>query len=164
VTTKNVLNLPRGAVAAITDEVRDHGSVSQETGGFLLAPVGDHTMSKVALAGRTGIVRHHNLLEISAIAIDRLFTFADDNGLWSPAQFHSHEQGSWLSLTDRQHGFRVEGFTSIVIPHFHAPSSEIGAWGWWTFEAGQWIATRPLTLCDGFTQCLRFDEEGVRNA
>jgi len=162
--TENDLKLSRGAVAAITDEVRDYGSVSQETGGFLLAPVGDHTVSKVALAGRTGIVRRHNFFEISALAIDRLFTFADDSELWSPAQVHSHEEGRRLSLTDRKHGFRVEGFTSIVVPHFHAPSSEIGDWGWWTFVAGQWIPTRPLAPCHGSVQILRFDEDGVRDA
>lgn len=162
--TKNELKLPRGAVAAITDEVRDYGAVSLETGGFLLAPVGGHAVSKVALAGITGIVRHHNLLEISALAIDRLFTFADDNELWSPAQFHSHEQGRLLSLTDRRHGFRVEGFTSIVIPYFHAPSNEIRDWGSWIFEGGHWILGQPLAPSHGSAEFLRFDEDGVRNA
>ena len=164
VTMKYDLKLPRGAVESVADEVRYFGSVSLETGGFLLAPAGEHTVSMVAVTGITGIVRRHNLFEISAVAIDRLFTFADDKGLWSPAQFHSHQCDGWLSLTDQQNGFRVEGFTSIVIPNFSSPSREVGAWGWWTFEVDEWVARRPMTLCDGNTQCLRFDEEGVRNA
>lgn len=118
------------------------------------------TVSIVACAGSTGILRRHNLFQISEGAPDRLFAFADDHDLHAPVQFHSHETGAFLSRTDAKHGLRVEGFTSVVVPTYSAPLCEMGRWGWWCFTAGVWAATFP-PIGHGPVTAVRFDEDGV---
>src|SRR5437660_1251066 len=110
--------VPAGAVETITTEIRVYGQQLLETGGFMMLPRGCGTVTTVAFAGITGIVRRQHLFQISARALDRLFTFADDHDLYIPVQFHSHERGAYLSWIDAQHGLRVDGFTSVVIPTY----------------------------------------------
>jgi hypothetical protein len=90
--------------------------------------------------------------------------FADDHDLWIPAQFHSHELGPFLSLEDKEHGLRLDGFISIVVPNYAGPPSDIRLWGWWRFDSDQWSAAAAAATTDGPTEVLRFDEAGTRGA
>jgi len=153
--------VPATAVAIIATEVRGYGHRRLETGGFLLLPRDTATVSTVAFAGAPGIVRRHNLFQISERALDRLFIFADDHDLQIPVQFHSHELGAFLSRTDAEHGLRVEGFTSVVIPTYSAPPVEISQWGWWCFTTGAWVSAVVPQIGHGAVTAVRFDEDRV---
>ncbi|MDP9226030.1 MAG: hypothetical protein M3P18_19765 [Actinomycetota bacterium] len=158
------ITVPESAIDLIADEILVFGQQNVETGGFVLAAREDSVVSKVALAGEAGIVRHRNLFQISERALDRLFTFADDHGMWIPAQFHSHRLAAFLSPTDKQHGLKVEGFTSVVVPTYAAPPRDITCWGWWRFEAGEWRDAELCRLVEGAVSVIRFDEDGARGA
>src|SRR5260370_41241526 len=106
------------AVASIIREVRSYGEHALETGGFLFANTGSEALTGVAMAGEAGITRRRRLFQITERALDRLFTFADDRGLWIPVQFHSHEMAAFMSRTDSEHGLRVQGFVSTIITEF----------------------------------------------
>ncbi len=157
------LSLSHRAVAALTDEVRRYGVEGLETGGFLMASVNSEVVGAVALAGLSGIVRRPDLFQISERALDRLFTFADDGGLWIPIQFHSHRFGAHLSRTDALHGLRVEGFISTIVPSFANPPSDVAEWGWWEFRDGSWetYPPAPIQVCK-LDAAVEFDEDGVR--
>ena len=114
------LEVPVAVGPAIAGEVRHYGALGVETGGFLLAREGTSSVCTVAFAGSTGIVRHRLQLQISEIALDKLFAFAGEEGCWVPAQFHSHAEEAFLSRTDREYGLRVPGFISAVVPDFAA--------------------------------------------
>ena len=157
----NDIALPMSGVVSVIDEVRTYGRHHQETGGFLLLPRGNSTVSVVALSGSAGIERRHNLFQVSARALASLFTFADDRDLWVPVQFHSHGASTFLSDTDKTHGLCVEGFISTVVPHFHGPPSDITAWGWWRYTKGRWIAIEPAIQGDGDVEVVHFDEGGI---
>jgi hypothetical protein len=159
------VTIPDAGVAAIVEETAAFGVRELETGGFLLVPrersvEAAAVVSTVAFAGDVGIVRHRDVFQISERALDRIFTFADDRGLWIPAQFHSHEVGAFLSFTDKRHGLCVEEFTSIVIPTFAAPPEDTGRWGWWRFMTGRWREAEPGPVIRGTVQLVRFDEAG----
>jgi hypothetical protein len=156
------LALPTSACAAIADEVRRYGQQALETGGFLLAPQSTLSVSVVAFAGEAGIVRRWNLFQIHELALDRLFTFAADQGLWVPAQFHSHMFGPGLSRTDREDGLCVEEFVSVVVPEFEAPSSDPSGWGWWEYRRGGWHGIPAATEVRDHVEIVEFDREGVR--
>jgi hypothetical protein len=154
--------LPDLAGCVIANEVRQFGQRGVETGGFLLAPRAQGTVTIMAFAGEVGIVRERRLFQVSAFALDRLFDFADQRSCWIPAQFHSHAVAAFLSPTDQQLGLRVEGFTSTVIPNFANPTSKVSAWGWWRFLSEDWIACQPPHTEGDGVEILIFDEEGVR--
>lgn len=154
--------VPAPGVRAIIDEVESFGHQNLETGGFLMMGRGESTASAVAVAGTSGIVRRHNLLQISARALDRLFTHAAERDLWIPVQFHSHGISAFLSEPDEAHGLCVEGFVSTVIPHFFEPSSDMSAWGWWQYSSGQWLDFEAAHEVSGEITLIRFDEDGVR--
>jgi hypothetical protein len=160
-TDTTALTIPRTASTAIATETRTFGLHSQETGGFLMTPTGATTVTVVAVAGTTGIIRHRNLLQISTRALARLFDYADNQDLRIPAQFHSHETLAFLSRTDTEHGLRVEGFTSVVIPTFANPPDDPTDWGWWTFHHPTWSPTSPGLHGTGDIQLIRFDEDGI---
>ena len=154
---------PPQAVDAIVHETLAYGARRLETGGFLIAPVGDDQIHGVAFAGDTGIVRRHNLFQISRGALDRLFTYADDAGFWIPIQFHSHRYGSGMSLSDQAHGLRVEGFISTIVPKFAQPPTDVSRWGWWRFQHRSWVPIPPISVGpDAIPILLTFDEDGVR--
>jgi hypothetical protein len=157
----NDSELPMSAVKRVVDEVRAYGLQRQETGGFFLSPRNRSSVSVVALSGVKGIGRRHNQFQISALALDRLFTFADERDHWVPVQFHSHRAAAFLSDTDKAHGLCAEGFISTVVPDFQSPLHDITAWGWWRFKAGRWIAIEPGVQSDGDVEVVRFDESGV---
>ena len=156
------LSAPNSAVATVIRETSSYGGRLLETGGFLFSPVDSNTLTGVALAGNTGIIRHRQLFQISERALDRLFTFADDRGFWIPVQFHSHEKAAFMSKTDARDGLRVEGFTSTVIPEFAAPTNDVRSWGWWQFRGGDWHRCTPVTTYAGeIDLVVVFDEDGV---
>jgi hypothetical protein len=162
--TDTSLVATHGIVAAVLRETRSYGKRSLETGGFLLATVGNDALMGVALAGDAGILRHRRLFQISEGALDRLFTFADDLGYWIPVQFHSHEIGAFMSRADSEHGLRVEGFISTIIPEFENPPDDAGSWGWWHFHDGVWHPRAPVTVQPGRAETVVvFDEGGVRD-
>jgi hypothetical protein len=150
------------AAARIIEEVTAFGRRSLETGGFLLAPRGSAALSVVAFAGKAGIVRCRDLFQISERALSRLFEFADDHDLYAPVQFHSHRRGPFLSRTDKEHGLRAEGFISAVVPTYAGPPRSVTAWGWWSFQEGNWVAVRPPALLAGEITAVEFDEDGLR--
>jgi hypothetical protein len=151
------------AVAAVIRETRSYGERSLETGGFLIAESGTDTLTGVAMAGDAGITRRRRLFQISERALDRLFTFADDQGLWIPVQFHSHERAAFMSETDAEHGLRVEGFVSTIIPEFAAPPDDVCSWRWWEFQQGDWHACSPARIVAAeLDLAIVFDEDGIR--
>jgi hypothetical protein len=156
------LALPATAGLVIAEEIRRFGQRDVETGGFLLAPQGQGTVTVVAFAGQVGITRQRLLFHVSALALDQLFSFADQRACWVPTQFHSHAAGAFLSFTDQQHGLRVSGFTSAVIPRFADPPAGVTAWGWWRFSSEVWTPCQPPRMEGREVEVVVFDEEGVR--
>ena len=154
--------LPATAGRVIAEEVRRFGQRDVETGGFLLAPRGHSTVTVVAFAGEAGIIRERLLFQVSALALDQLFGFADQRSCRIPAQFHSHAAGAFLSFTDQQLGFRVNGFTSAVIPRFTDPPAGVPTWGWWRFSSENWTPCQPPQTKGDDMEAVTFDEEGVR--
>ena len=162
--TGNPIVLPGSAAHGIASEVRAYGARDVETGGFLLASGGLDVVTVVALAGRTGVLRRRDLLQVSERAVDRLFEYADQRGLWIPAHFHSHGGPAFLSPTDRRHGLAVEGFTTTVLPSYSAAPSDPAKWGWWRFESGEWRPIAPPAAPDAASEFVWFDADGVRAA
>ena len=152
---QNQLMLPQEAVRTALDHVRRYGGADVETGLFLLAPRGSDAVGIVALTGNKGITRRRNMFAVSGAALD-------GEDLVVLAQLHSHGGRAFLSPTDTEHGFAVEGFTSTVVPSYNAPPTDPARWGWWRYEAGAWRAILPPTTLDGSVRCVMFDEEGVR--
>jgi hypothetical protein len=158
------LAVPAGAGPVIADEICRYGRRGTETGGFLLAPEGTGSVSIVAFAGAAGITRRRLLFQVSELALDRLFGFAAARRCWVPAQFHSHAAGAFLSVTDQEHGLRVSGFASAVVPEFADPPAAVAAWSWWRFDDGEWVGAPAPRTADGDLEAVIFDEDGVRGA
>lgn len=156
--------VPGGAPEIIAAETARFGALGVETGGFLLSAAGSDEPSVVALAGERGITRHPRLLEISALALDRLFRFADAERLRVRVQFHSHRDEAFLSVTDKELGLRVPEFISAVIPTFADPPTDPRSWGWWMFDGREWVEVAPLPLGSGLPRVAVFDEDGTRDA
>jgi hypothetical protein len=161
--------IPAAGVTALIAEVTTFGARGLETGGFLLAPHpaaagANPAVAAVALAGDTGISRARDMFQVSERALDRIFTFADDRGLWIPALLHSHQAGALLSVTDQRHGLRVDGFISAVIPQYASPPRDLARWRWWRFESGRWRGATPGRTAGKTVEILRFDEGGIRDA
>jgi proteasome lid subunit RPN8/RPN11 len=161
--TAALLDVPAGVGLAIADEVRRYGALGVETGGFLLASEGTGAVRVVAFAGTAGIIRHRLQLQISEIALDRLFAFAEEQGCWVPAQFHSHAGEAFLSQADREYGLRVPGFISAVIPGFADPPARPDAWTWWRFDGTEWNPARSPEAGRRDMLQVVFDEDGVRD-
>ena len=155
--------VPQAAVDAVVHETIAHGRQDHETGGFLLAHTGSDTVHSVALAGVLGIRRRFDLFQISELALEQLFTFADRRGLWIPVQFHSHGYEALMSKADKEHGLCVEGFISTIVPRFSSPPVDPSIWGWWQFHNGDWCPrTFVSTPDDSLVTVFEFDESGVR--
>jgi len=159
--TKNALTVPAAAVTTVVADVARYGAANVETGGFLLAPRPDDTTTIVALAGEVGIVRRRDQFQVSELALDRLFAHADDQGLWIPAQFHSHGLAAFMSDCDVDHGLSVDGFVTTVVPYFASPPLDVGQWGWWRFD-GVWVPLLPPRTLSAAVSVIVFDEDGVR--
>lgn len=159
----NELTLPRAGANAVIEEARRYGTLSLETGGFLLAPRGSEQITSVACAGSTGIARRPELFQVSERALDCLFEHAEERDLWIPAQFHSHMFEAALSLCDLQHGLSVEGFQTTIVPFFHSPPSDPVRWGWWQYRTA-WEPVNAPASSDAAVQVVSFDADGVRDA
>lgn len=155
--------IPSAAAMIVHAAVTEYGRLDVETGCFLLAPTGSSTVSTVALAGVRGIVRRPDHLAISRRAISQLFRYATANDLTIVAQLHSHRKGAFLSATDLQYGYSVEGFTTSVIPFYQHPPFSPADWGWWRYEDGSWMISEPFGLDDDAPASapIMFDEDGV---
>jgi hypothetical protein len=157
----NGLLLPDAAAEAIVAEVARYGRHQVETGGFMLTSVTTDVVTAIAHAGTRGILRRHDLFQISDLALDALFAHVEEHGLSIPAQYHSHGLGAFMSDCDLEHGLSVEGFTSTIVPFFSDPPPDPSAWGWWRF-ARSWIPLAPPVSTIGEVEVLVFDEDGVR--
>lgn len=159
----NEIVLPELVATAVVADVTRFGATRVETGGFLLAPRDTDTVTGVALAGTAGIVRRPDLFQISDLALDRLFAYADDHDLWIPAQFHSHGLGAFMSACDVDHGLSVAGFVTTIVPYFTAPPADPTQWGWWRYD-GEWTPIAPPRAATGPVTVIRFDEDGADGA
>ena len=146
----------------LQDHVHRYGRMDVESGGFLLGPYESRNVTVLALADGVGVERGRGYFRVSGKAIDRLFDFAEVEGLRVWAQVHAHPRGSFLSETDERDGFRVEGFVSGVIPNFAAPAREPQRWGWWTFTEGIWQAATAPFPATAPGRVVMFDETEVR--
>lgn len=157
------LSLPANAIDAMLADVRHHGHQRLETGGLLLTHPGSREVTTVAIAGSEGVHREWGLFVLTMPAFDALFSYAEDAGLQVRAMWHSHEGAAFLSPTDRQHGLRMRGFTSTVIPTYRTPPSDPGSWGWWTYDCGDWQVSPPGATDPTMTATVvTFDQGGVR--
>jgi hypothetical protein len=155
-------DLSAEVAVAIAGAVREAGECVGETGGFLLGSEDSRAASVLAVAGDRGITRRRDLFIVTGAALSTLFEWADDLDRTIVAQWHSHRRGAFLSPTDLKYGLNVPGFHSAVVPYYKDPSPDFLDWGWWTYEGGKWIASRPARRgpAEGFLQ-VTFDEEGV---
>jgi len=158
--TANELILPAEAIAIVVADVTRFGALSVETGGFLLAAREDDAIAMVARAGSAGIVRRPDLFQVSDLALDRLFGYADEHDLWIPVQFHSHGLAAFMSPTDVEHGLCVEGFVSTIVPFFAAPPTDPSQWGWWRYEEA-WTPIAPPGASTAPVAAITFDEDDV---
>ncbi|MFF9040428.1 hypothetical protein ACF090_33750 [Streptomyces sp. NPDC014892] len=162
-TATRKLVLPASAVDPVLQEIRRHGLADQETGALLLTGRSDMQVLVVAVAGTTGIVRGRGLFTVSAVAYDRLFTFAEERSYRVRAMIHSHPEEAFLSRTDRAYSLRVPGFVSAVVPTYAAPPADPESWGWWRFDQDWEPCTAPVVDPGlSLVRTVVFDEEGVR--
>lgn len=159
----NPLTIASAAIETVVADVRHFGAGNVETGGFLLAPLETDAITAVALAGEIGIVRRRDLFQISDLALDRLFAYADESEMWIPAQFHSHGLAAELSRCDVEHGLAVEGFVSTIVPWYADPPLDPASWGWWRYES-RWTRLGQPAVVAGESVAVVFDEAGVRGA
>lgn len=158
------LRIPANAVESLVREVRRRGRASEETGALLLTEPDGCDVVALALAGGDGIQRDIGLFVITMPAFDSLFTFAENEGLQVRAMVHSHPREAFLSLVDRQHGLRVRGFISAVIPTYRNPPADPGEWGWWSYQ-GDWHAVEPATVAEHgpVAKVFTFDSGGIHD-
>lgn len=140
------LVLPQNAATNLTDHVSSYGRRSVETGALLICEPDSALVQVLALAGEAGVTRRYGLFVLSVPVIDSAFTYAEDHGLQVRAQVHSHAGEAFLSPIDKRGNLNMKGFIVAVIPDFCTPPHDPSAWGWWTFNAGEWAPSQPATL------------------
>lgn len=151
-------------VEGIVGDVASWGRHGVETGGFILTRADPHLGDTLILCDGTGITRRPDQLIISGEALAVLFDFAAEHDMVVASQIHSHQFGRRMSSTDQRFGLTVEGFTSVIVPRWSAPSSEPADWGWWRFTEGRWVAASAPDSVEGEGKVMVFDEQGVRSA
>jgi hypothetical protein len=150
-------------VQGIVDDVASWGRHGVETGGFILTRADPRLGDTVILCGETGITRRPDQLVISGEALAVLFDYAAEHDMVVACQIHSHQFGPRMSPTDQRFGLTVEGFTSVIVPRWSAPSIDPGDWGWWRFTEGRWLAAGAPHSVEAEAMVLVFDERGVQN-
>jgi hypothetical protein len=151
-------------VQAICEDIATWGRRGVETGGFVLTR-GDTRLGDLLVAcGTAGIIRRPDQLVISGEALAVLFDYATEHELVVACQVHSHQYGPRMSPTDQRFGLTVEGFTSVIVPRWSAPSTDPREWGWWRFTEGRWVLTGAPRSIDATSAVMIFDEQGVRDA
>lgn len=157
------LTLPAGALEDLVQHIGEYGRRGLETGGFLLAPAADPaTITTVALTTTKGILRGADRFVVSGLAVDVLSEWAEDGDLRIIAGVHSHGRDAQLSLIDEESGYRVEGFTSVVVPQFARPPADPSSWGWYRFTLGIWRPTAQGAIRSDPGITMTFDEDGVQ--
>ena len=155
------LLIVEGAVRVLLAEVKAYGAVPQETGAFLLSREdAPDELSLVAVPGSKGVRRHRNFFEISADTMGELFDRAADEALMIRAQLHSHRRSAFLSRTDLEHGFDVEGFVTCVVPRYADPPNDPALWSWWRFEGGSWNRCPAPAVISGPCEQIDFARGG----
>lgn len=160
------LRLPTNIVEGLLSAALEFGQQDLETGGFLLADDQD-VVRALALTGERGIERHWGLFVVSGAVVEQVCQWAADHDLRVASLVHTHKRSAHMSKTDRNNGFRVEGFRSVIIPSFANPPTTLASWGWYVFENGNWRLDRPGELIgepatDENGQVVVIDEQGVR--
>lgn len=151
-------------VEAIVDDVTSWGARGVETGGFILTRANPRLGDAVILCGETGITRRPDQLVISGEALAVLFDYAAAHDMVVACQLHSHQFGPRMSPTDKRFGLTVQGFTSVIVPRWSAPSWEPADWGWCRFTDGQWLGASAAESVEADARVLVFDERGVQDA
>lgn len=155
------LTIREEAVELLLTDVETYGALPAETGAFLMAREdAPDELFAVAVPGSSGVVRRRDLFEVSALAVAGLFDLATEEGLVIRAQLHSHRRGAFLSRTDLEHGFNVEGFVTCVVPHYARPPRQPELWSWWRFEGGSWVRHPAPTVVPGACERIDFASEG----
>lgn len=160
------LRLPANIVDALLSATVAFGQRDLETGGFLLAD--DHdVVQALALAGESGVDRHWGLFTVSGAVLERVCEWAAEQNLRVTALVHTHQGRASMSRTDRNNGFRVDSFRSVIIPSFARPPTALAEWGWYVFEHGDWHLDRPgevigESVTSGSGRIIVVDEGGVR--
>ncbi|MEV2193605.1 Mov34/MPN/PAD-1 family protein [Streptomyces phaeochromogenes] len=157
------LRISPRSLDAFIDDVRRHGRLGRETGGFFLTTPEDRDVRAVALAGSRGIDRAYGRFVIGLQAIDKAFAYAEERGLQVRAMLHSHPRGAFLSRTDLRHSLRVPGFVNAVVPTFAEPPTDPSLWGWWQYD-DDWSSCAPPVTDPACPKAavITFDAEGVR--
>lgn len=156
------LSIRAEAVEVLLGDVTLYGVETRETGAFLLSREQEPgQLTLVALPTEAGARRSANLFEVPAPALAILFEWAAEEELVIRAQVHSHKRGAFLSWTDREHGFSVEGFITCVIPSYASPPKDPADWGWWEFRNGDWQRRETPTVVVGLAKQIDFDEGGI---
>jgi hypothetical protein len=158
------LSLPGGLPGRIATEARAAGRHPLETGGFILAPSQGGTDVVLALSGQADIQRQKNLFHVGTMAIAALFDWTEEHGLTVAAQWHTHRRGAFLSDTDIAYGFNVPGFVTSVVPNYETASDNPADWGWWQFQADEWVPIPHPTVTRGSFSVITFEARHVRNA
>ncbi|GLZ32030.1 hypothetical protein Lesp02_42180 [Lentzea sp. NBRC 105346] len=162
--TEDQLVISTNSVESLIKAVRRHGLAWEETGALLLTTPEKWDVVAVALAGDDGIQRGKGLFVITLPAFDALFTYAEEQDLQVRAMVHSHPYEAFLSPVDRQHGLRVRGFISAVIPTYGDPPVDPSDWGWWRFE-DDWHPTQPAIMVEHgpVAKVFTFDSGGLHD-
>jgi hypothetical protein len=158
---KSNLIFPKACLSVIHEEVKRYGECDLETGGFFLTESESDEIDVLALAGEIGITRTWGLFQVSGKAIERLFDWADGETLRISAQLHSHCLSAFLSETDTDYGFNVDGFQTSVIPSYCNPPFLPQQWRWWQFTKHRWIEIGSPELGSQNCRIIKFDERGI---
>jgi hypothetical protein len=158
---KSNLIVPKVCLSVIYEEVKRYGECDLETGGFFLTKNDSNEIDVVAFAAEIGITRSWGLFQVSGKAIEKLFDWADGEELHVAAQVHSHGLSSFLSETDINYGFSVDGFQTTVIPSYCNPPFLPQQWRWWRFTNHRWIEVASPELGGQNCRIIKFDERGI---
>jgi hypothetical protein len=154
------LKVRRGLIDHLVGDVIVHGERTEEAGAFLLASEETpELLDTIAIPGRSGVTRKRDLFAIASEAILELFEKAAREDLAIRAQVHSHRREAFLSPTDLEYGFSVEGFVTCVVPWYGNPSEDPRRWGWWIFGSDAWNECGPPLIVAGDWRRIDFAVE-----
>jgi hypothetical protein len=161
------LRLPANIADALLAQTVAFGRRDLETGGFLLIGADDDdpggTVQALALAGDHGVERGWGRFTVSGAVLENMCEWAADNELRAAALVHTHKRTAGMSWIDRESGFRVDGFRSVIVPWFTNPPPTPNAWGWYVFRDNDWQRDQPGQIVPGdHGRVVVIDERGVR--
>jgi hypothetical protein len=160
--TPDPLQVPSNIVDALLAETVLFGRRNLETGGFFVADT-DGIVRALALAGKHGVTRGLGRFAVSGAVLENICEWAADRGLFVAALVHTHKRNAKMSIIDRESGFRVEGFCSVIVPSFADPPSRLQEWGWCEFAGERWVPYTPgVAVANERGDIVTVDESGVR--